>query len=314
MPVLTVRAQDSATAMDEVIRRLGPDALILSTRSRDGQVEIVATDEPPVPAPRARPEPVPVEAAMPAPGWAEGFAAHLARAIATPEAPPAPAAPRIGIAEVLAAPRVVILGPLGAGKSGLALQLAAARLDAAEARGAGGRMPTFVFCGSGSQSDGGYLSQKAWLVGAEMVFLGADALPRPDADAGQIVLLSDLHPDPVAAARALLALPGAVGLLAVPAGLRAERLATLAARWSGLAQGSVLTLAPAEEPAPEDTGPLAAAGLAPLWTSRRGRMIGGLTACADAPADPLWTSRRARPSGDGTAPARHPETLTLAAG
>ncbi len=314
MPVVTVRAEDSAAAMDEVIRRLGPDALILSTRARDGQVEIVASDEPPAPAPKARPEPAPVEAPIPAPGWAAGFAAHLAQAMGTPEAAPASVGRAIGIAEVLAAPRVVILGPLGAGKSGLALQLAAARLDAAEARGAKAAPPGFVFCGSGSQSDGGYLSQKAWLVGAEMVFLAPDALPAPAPDAGQIVLLSDLHPDPVAAARALLALPVSVGLLAVPAGLRAERLAALAARWSGLAQGSVLTLAPTEDPAPEDTAPLAAAGIAPLWTSRRGKMIGGLTACADVACAPVWTSRRARPAGEDAPHTRHPETLTLAAG
>lgn len=46
MPTVTVLAPDSALAMDEVIRQLGDNAYILATNARDGQVEILATNEP----------------------------------------------------------------------------------------------------------------------------------------------------------------------------------------------------------------------------------------------------------------------------
>lgn len=367
MAVLTVRAEDSAAAMDEVIRRLGPDALILSTRARDGQVEIVATDEAAAPVPLARPAgprrvsdvvsdvapdvapvvarvvaPGPVAHPDPrpddAPGWTAGFAAHLARAIGMPEpgdAPehaPAPAslsrpAPQTSptvpapnahgatdVAAVLAAPRIVLVGPVGAGKSGLAFQIAAARLDAAEALGQDSAVPGFIFCGTGSQSDGAYLSQKAWLLGADMGFAAAETMGLPDPAGAQIVVLSDLHPDPVAAVAALGGDDAALVLLVLPAGLRADRATALAARWQGLARGVVLTLSPGEEVTAEDVTPLKASGLAPVWTSRRGKMIGGLTAMGGSLAEPVWISRRARLAGDDAPQTRHPETLTPAAG
>jgi len=46
MGVMTIRAPDSATALELVQRRLGDDALIMSTVTRDGQVEIVAATAP----------------------------------------------------------------------------------------------------------------------------------------------------------------------------------------------------------------------------------------------------------------------------
>jgi flagellar biosynthesis GTPase FlhF len=45
MAKIKVQAPDSATAMEEVIRRLGVDALIVSTKSVDGQIEMIATDD-----------------------------------------------------------------------------------------------------------------------------------------------------------------------------------------------------------------------------------------------------------------------------
>lgn len=52
MGILTVRAPDSQQAMEEVLRRLGPEAYILSTRQRDGLIEIrAARDLPPSGAP-----------------------------------------------------------------------------------------------------------------------------------------------------------------------------------------------------------------------------------------------------------------------
>ena len=47
MSTIVVRASDTALAMDEVERRLGPDAFILSTKTNKGQVEIRATTDSP---------------------------------------------------------------------------------------------------------------------------------------------------------------------------------------------------------------------------------------------------------------------------
>jgi flagellar biosynthesis GTPase FlhF len=46
MPELKFSAADTSLAMEEVQRKLGPDALILSTERRDGMIEIVATNDP----------------------------------------------------------------------------------------------------------------------------------------------------------------------------------------------------------------------------------------------------------------------------
>ena len=46
MPELKFIAVDTSLAMDEVEKKLGPDALILSTTRRDGMIEILATNEP----------------------------------------------------------------------------------------------------------------------------------------------------------------------------------------------------------------------------------------------------------------------------
>ena len=46
MPTITVMAPDSALAMDEVIRRLGDGAYILSTCQQDGMIQIKATNDP----------------------------------------------------------------------------------------------------------------------------------------------------------------------------------------------------------------------------------------------------------------------------
>ena len=57
MPTITVTAPDSALAMDEIMRRLGDGAFILSTRSQDGQMIIRATNDP-IPAKAGKAEKV----------------------------------------------------------------------------------------------------------------------------------------------------------------------------------------------------------------------------------------------------------------
>ena len=46
MATLKFIASDSATAMEEVIRKLGPEALIVSTSKRGNKIEIEATNDP----------------------------------------------------------------------------------------------------------------------------------------------------------------------------------------------------------------------------------------------------------------------------
>lgn len=68
MVTITALGNDSAEAMDQVARKLGPDAFILSTRIVDGKVEITASDKLPnrVAEPFvARREPVEVPAPVP---------------------------------------------------------------------------------------------------------------------------------------------------------------------------------------------------------------------------------------------------------
>jgi flagellar biosynthesis GTPase FlhF len=43
MSTLTVKAMDSAAAMDEIVSKLGPDAVILSTTKIDGKVVMEAS-------------------------------------------------------------------------------------------------------------------------------------------------------------------------------------------------------------------------------------------------------------------------------
>ena len=45
MPTITVQAADSATAMDEIWEKLGPDAMIISTSKRSGRIVMEATTE-----------------------------------------------------------------------------------------------------------------------------------------------------------------------------------------------------------------------------------------------------------------------------
>ena len=47
MVEITVKAADSASAMEEIEKRLGADAMIVSTNRIDGQIEIVATNDDP---------------------------------------------------------------------------------------------------------------------------------------------------------------------------------------------------------------------------------------------------------------------------
>ena len=45
MPTLTVSADDSATAMEEIVQKLGEDSYILSTEKTGGKIHIKATND-----------------------------------------------------------------------------------------------------------------------------------------------------------------------------------------------------------------------------------------------------------------------------
>ncbi|MBC2834805.1 hypothetical protein [Paragemmobacter straminiformis] len=154
MTVITVRAATSQKAMEEILRRLGPDALILSTRKIDGQYELRASGEgddldPPdteaaaSPIPPARPALRATRSPQhPAQGAASFERSFQAATLAPRKAAPRKAAPddphadlarRLFFPEGLVepvAPRTVIIGPPGSGKSMVAARLAARILQA----------------------------------------------------------------------------------------------------------------------------------------------------------------------------------------
>lgn len=148
MTTITVRAKTSQKAMEEILRRLGPDALILSTRKVDGQYELRASgdgldaDAALAPAP-AQAEPSPARPALrasrdPSP-FERSFRAAASRPAAKSSARPQAGDPLADLARRLffapgldepIAPRSVILGPPGSGKSLLAARLAGRILQA----------------------------------------------------------------------------------------------------------------------------------------------------------------------------------------
>lgn len=314
MATLTFRAPDSATALDMVQRKFGQDALILQTITRDGQVEITASDAadapqaqpprgpqayrvpaPPVtPQPQAQPQEQPQEQPQPQPhtqpntaalpGFlhaqnASRFAQALLKAQASPAEANAPAAQPNSTGRGQAArtalhraKRIVLVGPVGAGKTMAALQLGAAYLQAQP-----GNKVEFVFCGNGSHSDGALLAQKSHLLGMTTVFTPVESLALPPPAALQIVLASGRGgPGPAAVALALAG-PAAQAALVLPAGLHPDRVQGLAAHWGGLNCAIILASQPALPATSDDCTALHSMGLAPAWVSDGCHILNGLT-------------------------------------
>ena len=293
MSSITVRARDSAEAMDLVMRQLGEDAMILSTLSRDGQVEIVATTDP-LPAQSAvRPRPA---AMLDRFRSNRGFAdpstpeiKHPAPSIPVPETPdPArrvlPAA-RFSLSEtesaelkmrapeeVLSRPRIALVGPSGAGKSMLALQIAAALIE--RDRRARVRL---LFCGV-SRSDGAFMFQKA-----RMLHIPADYLPphtglRPAGCETEIVIVSERCENQLAELRMIAGDSDCAVVVAVPAGLRGATVQSLAKRWHEMTTLAALSQSDDVRATEEDRAALAQGGLDLVWTVNRHRLADGLVA------------------------------------
>ena len=298
MSTITVRAPDSVTALELVQRRFGDDALILSNLWVDGQVEITASDEMPDPAERPRksasvdvligdpPRPA-VKMTNPArlPGFLDPHAPKpFARMLeaekatphsATPQAnrniPPAQLDPVVQRGRLLCAPRIVLGGPVGAGKSQVALQLALMRLA---------RTPQtkvdFFFCGTGSHGDGAFLAQKSHLLGMDTHFIPPADLPAPATGQVQIVVISGRSVDAQAAAKAALSAPDARTALVLPAGLRRGRLRALRNLWGDQGATAILTDPDASLPGPKEQDDLSATSILPLWVSAPERLVDGL--------------------------------------
>ena len=168
MPEIVVKGMDSAEAMEQVTKLLGPDALILSTVKRGNMVEITATDDPV--------EQMPKPAASSALETPSGFAQVLAKTLKKSHAAALPDYESEDNGKPAAhfvtngrydwpVETTALVGPLGAGKSQLALQIATQWMQHDQ------RKPRIIYCGNGSVSDAAYLTVKARLLSIEIDFL-----------------------------------------------------------------------------------------------------------------------------------------------
>lgn len=259
MTAITVRATDSRKAMDELQRRLGPDALILSTRHIGGMVEITAlppntdaTSPPPEP-PRQEPTPEPASfaAAMQASlrrATAADPVDHLIRHLLLPE----------GLAEEWPT-RLLIAGPPGAGKSMLAARLAA-RLMLAQP----GTRPQIIAPLPAASLVEDRLRGWCRLMGLtpdRPNIAQAMALPAPSTAMPQIIDLSDCADQAATLAARLIETDGAELILCLPVGLHPARIARLCHDWQAFAPTVTLTGLDQWWPERDELQAIATAGL-----------------------------------------------------
>lgn len=254
MTFVTVRAPDSQKAMEEVIRRLGPDAYILSTTQSGGMVEIRAAREPALAASTPR------------------FASVLAGIAARPSVPlpPAPDSPRVDLADLagrLFRPesladsppsRLILVGPPGAGKSMLAARLAAQIL-----RGGDGRVPRLIVPLSGPRLTQDRLRGWARLMNLlpEQPHLPeALGLPDPNPWLPEIIDLSEVPDHAADLVAALGAANGAEVILCLPAGMHPARAARFCGLWQPFGATLCLTGLDQWEPEPDELAAIAAIG------------------------------------------------------
>lgn len=287
MATVTIRAADAAQALDEVMRCLGPDALILSTRQNKGQVEVVASA--PVAGQGATgasatggsatgqangaalPLAAPIE-----PPIATGFSGHLLRQLAR-------APIRSGVLPPHLPGRVILAGPPGSGRSTLAARLAAEAL-----RTPGAAQPSLIAPRPDLLTAPGRLSAQARLMGLvphRPVWRVGEAadLAAPAVDETQIIDLSDLpqaEPSQLAeiAARADTAL-----WLVLPTGLHPSLLDRLCEQFSGLASLVVLTRTDLCAPTPDDLAIPQRHGLTVSMLAGGGALLDALSALDLAP-------------------------------
>jgi hypothetical protein len=256
MTAITARATDSRKAMDELQRRLGPDALILSTRHIGGMVEITAL--PPNADPAAEPqqpvsfEPSSFAAALQASTRRAAAAAdpveHLSRNLLLPE----------GLAEDWPT-RILIAGPPGAGKSMLAARLAA-RLMLAQP----GVRPQIIAPVPATLLVEDRLRGWCRLMGLtpdRPTLATAMALPDPTPATPQIIDLSDCLAEAATLAARLIETDGAELILCLPVGLHPARISRLCHDWQAFVPTITLTGLDQWWPERDELDAIAGAGL-----------------------------------------------------
>ena len=260
MTTLTIRAADSAEALDEVMRRLGPDALILSTRQNRGMVEIVAGHA------ALRVTPPVADAGFrdadhrivppPAANGPDRFQTALTRAMRDAGGGPMVLPPHLS-------GRVILVGPPGAGCSMLAARLAAAALRAPDSP-----RPILVAPRPDLLTGPGPLAGWARLLGLTLHRpIWADGLPArlapPDPALLEILDLSDMPAVAPDLLGPLAKLSGSQVWLVLPTGLHPALHARLGPPWAGIARLIALTRADLCPPTPEDLALAQTAGTAP---------------------------------------------------
>ena len=180
---------------------------------------------------------------------------------------------------LLTAKRVVLCGPVGAGKSQVALQIALMRLTRAPQT-----TTHFFFCGTGSHGDGAFLAQKSHLLGMATAFMSFDQIPAPKPGEFQIIVVSGRQRVGRVRAEHLLTMPESRSSLVLPAGLRRERIKEICDFWGNVGQTVILTSPEASLPSSDEQDDLAACNLLPLWASAPESLVGGLRVIESDPA------------------------------